>query len=364
MAQRERTQACERAPSSMAREPVEGACALGYAAATTREDAMKLIRLGCVLVVTCALVAVGFRASAQTYPTRPIRLIVADAPGGAPDQLARILSQKLSAALGQQMVVDNRPGAGGVLGADIAAKAPPDGYTLLMSTTAIYAILPNLRKNLSYDAIKDFVPISRVATASNVLVVNNAVPAKNVGELVQLAKDKPGTLNYGSAGVGTPAHLAGEMLNLLADIKVTHIAYKGAAPALQDVIAGNVQFIITSPIAAGAHMDGGRVRALATTGPVRNPSLPSLPTIAETIPGYEITQSWGIVAPAGTPADVVRQLAADIAKVMNEPDVKEQVLRTGAVPAGDTPAEFQAFMAKERQRLGEVISRSGIVLNE
>ena len=310
------------------------------------------------------LVAVSFGAGAQSYPTRPVRLIVADAPGGAPDQLARILAEKVSAGLGQQLVVDNRPGAGGVLGADLAAKAPPDGYTLLMTTTAIYAILPNLKKNLPYDPVKDFVPISRIATASNVLVVNNALPAKNVAELIELAKEKPGVLNYGSAGIGTPAHLAGEMLNLMADIKVTHVPYKGAAPALQDVIAGNVQYIITSPIAAGAHMNSGRVRALATTGAVRNPSLPDLPTVAETVPGYEITQSWGIVAPAGTPPDIMRQLAREIGKAMNLPDVKEQVLKTGAVPAGDTPAEFDAFMAKERQRLGEVITRSGIVLTE
>jgi tripartite-type tricarboxylate transporter receptor subunit TctC len=233
-----------------------------------------------------------------------------------------------------------------------------------MTTTAIYAILPNLRKNLPYDPVKDFVPISRIATASNVLVVNSALPAKNVAELVKLAKEKPGTLNYGSAGVGTPAHLAGEMLNLLADIKVTHVAYKGAAPALQDVIAGTVQYIITSPIAAAAHMNSGRVRALATTGAARNPSLPELPTIAEAVPGYEITQTWGIVAPAGTPGDVVKQLAGDIAKVMNQPNVKERVLGTGAVPAGDTPAELETFMAKERQRLGDIIARSGIVLSE
>ena len=325
---------------------------------------MNVTRLGCFLIAAWSLVAVTFNASAQSYPARPIRLIVADAPGGAPDQLARILSQNLSAVLGQQVVVDNRPGAGGVLGAEIAAKARPDGYTLLMTTTAIYAILPNLRKNLPYDPVKDFVPISRIATASNVLVVNSALPAKNVAELVKLAKEKPGTLNYGSAGVGTPAHLAGEMLNLLADIKVTHVAYKGAAPALQDVIAGTVQYIITSPIAAAAHMNSGRVRALATTGAARNPSLPELPTIAEAVPGYEITQTWGIVAPAGTPGDVVKQLAGDIAKVMNQPNVKERVLGTGAVPAGDTPAELETFMAKERQRLGDVIARSGIVLSE
>ena len=325
---------------------------------------MNVTRLGSFLIAAWSLVAVTFDACAQSYPARPIRLIVADAPGGAPDQLARILSQNLSAVLGQQVVVDNRPGAGGVLGAEIAAKARPDGYTLLMTTTAIYAILPNLRKNLPYDPVKDFVPISRIATASNVLVVNSALPAKNVAELVKLAKEKPGTLNYGSAGVGTPAHLAGEMLNLLADIKVTHVAYKGAAPALLDVIAGTVQYIITSPIAAAAHMNSGRVRALATTGAARNPSLPELPTIAEAVRGYEITQTWGIVAPAGTPGDVVKQLAGDIAKVMNQPNVKERVLGTGAVPAGDTPAELETFMAKERQRLGDVIARSGIVLSE
>ena len=319
---------------------------------------------GWLRLLVWALVAVSLGAAAQTYPTRAVRLIVADAPGGAPDQLARLLAEKLSPALGQQLVVDNRPGAGGVLGADLAAKAPPDGYTLLMTTTAIYAILPNLRKNLPYDPVKDFVSISRIATASNVLVVNNALPAKNVAELVKLAKEKPGVLNYGSAGIGTPAHLAGEMLNLLADIKVTHVPYKGAAPALQDVIAGNVQYIITSPIAAGAHMNSGRVRALATTGATRNPSLPDLPTVAETVPGYEITQSWGIVAPAGTPPEIVRQLASEIGRAMNQPDLKEQVLKTGAVPAGDSPAEFDAFMAKERQRLGEVITRSHIELTE
>ena len=285
-------------------------------------------------------------------------------PGGAPDQLGRLLAQKLSDGLGQQVIVDNRAGAGGVLGAELAAKSPADGYTLLLTTTAIYAILPNLRKDLPYDPVKSFVPISRIATASNVLVVNVDVPAKSVAELVKLAKDKPGVLNYASAGVGTPAHLAGEMLNLLADIKVTHVPYKGAAPALLDVIAGNAQYIITSPIAAGAHMSGGRVRALATTGAERNPSLPDLPTIGSTVPGYEISQTWGIVAPAGTPPEIVKRLSDEIVKAMNLPDVKERVLKTGAVPVGDRPADFEAFMANERQRLGDVIARSGIVLTE
>lgn len=323
---------------------------------------MERLHRGVLLLVVSALCAVG--ASAQPYPNRPIRLIVADSAGGAPDQLGRLVSQKLSDNLGQPVVVDNRAGAGGVLGAEIAAKSAPDGYTLLLTTTAIYAILPNLRKNLPYDPVNDFVPISRIATASNVLVVNNALPAKNIAELVKLAKEKPGALNYASAGVGTPAHLAGEMLNLLADIKVVHVPYKGAAPALTDVIAGNAQYIITSPIAAGAHMTGGRVRALATTGAERNPSLPDLPTIAETVPGYEITQTWGIVAPAGTPPDVASRLNAEIVKVMSQPDVKEKVLATGATPVGDSQAAFEAYMAKERQRLGEVITKRGIVLTE
>lgn len=301
-------------------------------------------------------------ALAQAYPAKPIRLIVADAAGGAPDQLGRVVAQKLSESLGQQVIVDNRPGASGVLGADIAARSSPDGYSLLLTTTAIYAILPNLKKNLPYDPAKDFVPISRIASASNVLVVNASLPAHSISELVQLAKSKPGSINYASAGVGSPAHLAGEMLNLLAGIRLVHVPYKGAAPALVDVIAGNAQLIITSPIAAGGHIQTGRVRALATTGAERNPSLPDLPTIGETVPGYEISQSWGLVAPAGTPASIVKRLSDETAKVLHLPEVKEQVLKTGAVPAGDSAAAFDAFMAAERRRLGDVIAKTGIVL--
>jgi tripartite-type tricarboxylate transporter receptor subunit TctC len=290
------------------------------------------------ILIPIALLAASFGAAAQSYPVRPVRLIVADAAGGAPEQLGRLLAQKLSESLGQQMIVDNRPGAAGALGADIAAKSPADGYTLLLATTAIYAILPGLRKDLPYDPVRDFVPVSRIATASNVLVVNATLPANSVAELVRLAKDKPGTLNYASAGVGSPAHLAGEMLNLLAGIALTHVPYKGAAPALLDVIAGNAQLIITSPIAAGAHMSAGRVRALATTGAQRNPALPELPTIADALPGYEISQSWGVVAPSGTPPAVLRRLNEDIVKAMGLPDMKDRVRKTGAVPAGDQSA--------------------------
>jgi len=322
---------------------------------------MRAPRLGMAVLVPWLLIfSVG--AIAQPYPSKPIRLIVPDATGGSPDQLGRLLAQKMSESIGQQVIVDNRAGAAGVLAAEIAAKAPPDGYTLLMTTTSIYAILPNLRKNLPYDAAKDFVAVSRIATASNVLVVNTSLAANSIPELVKLAKDSPGTLNYASAGIGSPAHLAGEMFNLLAGVKMTHIPYKGAGPGLLDLIAGNAQVMITSPIAAGAHMSGGRVRALATTGAERNPGLPDLPTIADAVPGYEISQSWGIAVPAGTPPDIVRRLNDEIVKAINLPDVKERVLKTGAVPVGDAPAAFDAFIARERERLGEVIRKTGIVL--
>jgi tripartite-type tricarboxylate transporter receptor subunit TctC len=309
-----------------------------------------------------AMLALSTTAFAQGYPTKPVRLIVADAAGGAPDQLGRILAQKLSESMGQQMIVDNRPGAAGVLGADIASKAPADGYTLLLTTTSIYALIPSMKKNMPYDATKDFVAVSRIATASNVLVVNAALPANSVAELIALAKSKPGVYNYASAGIGSPAHLAGEMLNLLAGVKVTHVPYKGAAPGLLDVIAGNPHFIITSPITAAGHMNAGRVRALATTGSQRNPRLPELPTIADTVPGYEISQTWGLAAPAGTPAPVIKRLADETAKAMHLADVKERVLGMGAVPVGDSPAEFQAYIDNERRRLGEVIAKTGIVL--
>ncbi len=311
---------------------------------------------------TLLLATVG--AGAQGFPTRPIKLVVADSAGGSPDQLARLVAEKLSTGLGQAVVVDNRAGASGALGAELVAKSPADGYTLLMTTSAIYALLPNLRKNLPYDPVKDFTSISRIATASNVLVVGATLPVNDIPSLIKLAKEKPGQLNYASAGVGTPAHLAGEMLNLLADIKVTHVPYKGAAPALLDVIAGNAQYLITSPIAASAHLNAGRVRPIATTGAQRSPALPDLPTIGESVPGYEITQSWGLVAPAGTPPAVVARLADEVAKVMQMPDVKEKLRATGALPGGDGPAALDASMAAERKRMGDVIARSGIELKD
>lgn len=315
-------------------------------------------------MMAAATLSMAPAAMAQAYPNKTIRLIVPDAPGGSPDVLGRLLAQKISESLGQAIVVENRPGAAGLLAAEMAARSAPDGYTLFMSTTSIWAILPSVKKNLPYDADNGFIPISRIATASNVLVINPTMPVQSVADLVKLAKASPGSINYASAGIATPAHLAGEMLNLLVDIKMTHVPYKGAAPALLDVISGNVQVILTGPLAAGPHMATGKVRALATTGAQRNPSLPELPTISETVPGYEISQSWGIAVPAGTPAPIVKQLGAEMTKVLALPDVRERITRLGVVPATGGAEEFAAFIAAERKRLSDVIGKAGIVLAE
>lgn len=323
------------------------------------------LRLGGRLLCLLALCG-GFVQTlpAQDFPNRPIRLVVGDAPGGSPDTLGRLLGQKVAESLGQSVLVDNKPGASGILAAEIVAKAPADGHTLLLNTTSLWAILPNLKKSLPYDPIRSFVPITLIATAANVMVINVNHPAKTLKELVQYGKANPGKLNYASAGIASPAHLAGEMLGLYADIRMTHLAYKGAGPALLDVIAGHADFIITSPIAAGPHMANGRVRALGTTGTQRNPSLPELAPMAETVPGYDMSQSWGLSAPAGTPAEVLKVLHAAFDKALKLPDVREKIRSTGAAAMGNTPAEFETFMANERRRLGEVVSKARITLSE
>lgn len=311
----------------------------------------------------CGLLIAALAATAQTYPNKPVRMIVASPPGGAPDILGRAVAQKMGENLGQPVVVDNRAGASGLIGAEMAAKSAPDGYTLFLGTTTLYAILPSVKKNLPYDIRRDFAPVTQIAGASNVLVINPSVAAKSVAELLQLAKAKPGALNYASAGRGTPAHLAGEMINVLAGVNMTHVPYKGAGPALVDVIAGQVQLIITSPIAAGPHISSGKVRALATTGATRNPALPDLPAMAETLPGYEITQWWGLSLPAKTPRAVAERIHTETVKAIHAPDVRERILRTGAAPVGGTAQAFEAFIAAEQQRLGRVIREAKVTLD-
>ena len=289
---------------------------------------------------------------ADAYPSRPIRFLVPGAPGSSQDLLSRILANKLSEQLHQQVVVDPRAGASGLIGIELARVAAPDGYTLVAATTTLFATLPALSTKLSYDPDRDFAPLSRMASVANVMTVNAGLGVDSVADFVKLAKAKPGQLNYGSAGNASPAHLAGAMLNQLAGIQTTHVPYKGAAQALSDVIAGQLQFLITSPLVAMPHAKGGRIRVLATTGAQRDPLIPDLPAVAETLPGYEITQWWGVVIPIRTPKAIADKLHTEIVKALRSPEVSGLLAKQGAMARPESPQEFAAFMRSERLRIG------------
>lgn len=312
---------------------------------------------------TAALLAFAAGASAQNYPTRPIRFLVPSPPGGSPDILARIVGSKLSDQMKQQVIVDNRSGASGVIGVEIVRNAAPDGYTLLLATSTNFASLPALKSKLPYDPDRDFISLSRIAWVANVVTVNANLGANSVADLVKLAKEKPGQLNYGSAGNGSPAHLAGAMFNVLAGVNTTHVPYKGAAPALSDMLAGQIQFLITSPLVAMPHGRAGRIRVLGTTGAQRDPLLPELPPVADTIPGYEIVQWWGVAVPRGTPPAITRRLHKELMTALNAPDVKALMSKNGATPSPESPAGFVAFMKTERDRIANVGRKAGITLD-
>jgi len=262
--------------------------------------------VGALLIPLCA------SAYAADYPQRPIRLIVPFAAGGGLEITARSIGQKLTEKRGQSIVIDNRPGAATIVGSEIAAKASPDGYTLLMITTT-FAINPSLYGKLPYDPVREFAPVTQINSVPNILVVNPSIPAHTVRELIALAKAKPGQLNYASAGSGTSPHLAAELFKTMAGIEMTHIPYKGIPPAVTDVIAGRVTMLMTTTISAAPHVKSGRLRALAITSPKRLAAMPEVPAIGETVPGYEADAFQGMVAPAGVPKEIVRQLADDIA---------------------------------------------------
>jgi tripartite-type tricarboxylate transporter receptor subunit TctC len=314
------------------------------------------------MLVAIATVITAPAMAQSSYPARPIRLIVASPPGGAPDILGRAIAQKLAESFDQQVVVDNRAGASGIIGAELTARAAPDGYTVLLGTTTLLATLPSLKSRLSYDPVRDFAPVTQIAIASNVVVITASIPARTVADLVRLAKVKP--LNFASAGNGTPAHLAGELFNILAGVKMVHVPYKGAGPALTDVIGGQVQLLITSPIAALPHVNSGKLRALATTGATRNPALPDLPTVAETLPGYELTQWWGFCVPAKTPGAIIARLQQETLAALRQPDVRERLAREGAVAVGSAPLEFAAFIAAEKARVAGIIQQAAIPLED
>ena len=299
-------------------------------------------------------------ALAQSYPSRPVRLVVPFPAGGTTDILARAMAEKLSGALGQQFVVDNRPGAGGNIGSDIVAKSQPDGYTLLMGTVGTHAINPSLYPKMPYDHVKDFVPVVLVAGVPNVLVVNPTVPAKTVAELIALAKEKPGTINFASSGNGTSIHLSGELFKLLAGVQIAHVPYKGSAPALTDLIGGQVQIMFDNLPSALPHIKGGKLRALAVTSSKRAPALPDLPTIAESgVAGFEASSWFGILAPAATPRDIVQRINAEANKALHAPDMREKLLAQGAEAVGNSPEFFADTIRTETVKWAKVVKDSG-----
>jgi len=308
--------------------------------------------LGIMLIVALPVLA-------QSYPVKPIRLVLPYPPGGGTDVIARPLAQKLTEQLGQQVIVDNRGGAGGNIGMEFVAKSPADGYTLLFALTAQYAVNPSLYPKLPYDPVRDYAPISLLANAPYLLVVHPALPAKSVAELVALVKARPGQLSYSSSGNGSGAHLAGEMLRSLARVEIVHVPYKGAGPAMPDLIAGQVQLSFITYTAAGPHIKTGRLRALGVTTAKRSPTLPDLPAIGETVAGYDSAVWYGFAAPAGTPPEIVSKLNAEVLRVLAAPDFRSRITLEAVSPIGSTPEEFGSFMRSEIVRWAKVVKDSG-----
>ena len=310
-----------------------------------------------LLLALAALAAPA--AAADDYPSRAIRLIIPFPPGGSNDVVGRIVANQLGQKLGKQVFVDNRAGAGGIVGSDLAAKATPDGYTLLVVSIA-HAVDPWLYKE-PFDPMKDFVPVSIIATGTNVLTVNPAVPAHSVKELLALAKEEPGVLNYASAGIGSFQHLSGELFKLTAEVDIQHVPYKGGGPAMLAVIAGEAQVMFSSIVQTVPSIQSGALRALATGGAEKSPILPDLPTIAEAgVPGYVATNWWGIVAPAGTPHPIVDKLHDAIAELLNSAETKKYLDNEGAAPVRMSSAEFGKFVEAEIAKWGPVVKKAGM----
>jgi len=297
----------------------------------------------------------------QAYPARPIRIVVPFSAGaGVTDIMARLVGQHLSSSIGQQVVIDNRPGGGGIPGTEVVSRATPDGYTLLMTNVAL-AVNPYLYSKLPYDAVKDFVPVTQVNSAPLMLVVHPSVAAKSVKELVAYAKSNPGKLNYGSGGVGSTPHLSGELFKSISGIEAVHVPYKGGAPALSDLVGGQLSFMIENVPGTMPFVRAGKLRALAITSAKRSPLEPALPTMVEAgVPGYEVIGWNGLVAVKGTPPAIVTKLYTEVAKVLRAPEVTQRLTALGAEPVGNTPAEFDAFIKAEMARWGKVIKEKGI----
>jgi tripartite-type tricarboxylate transporter receptor subunit TctC len=299
-------------------------------------------------------------AQSQAYPSKPIRFVVPYPAGGPLDTVARLLGQKVGDSVKQPVIVENKAGAGGNIGADAVAKAPPDGYTILMGAVATHAINPTLYASMPYDAAKDFIPVTQVASTPNVLVVSPSIPANDVREFIAYAKARPGQLNFGSGSTGSAGHLAGELFKVMAGVDMTHVPYKGAAPAMNDLIGGRIQLMFDNLASSLAQVRAGRVKALAVTTAKRSALAPDLPTIAESgLPGFDINTWFGIFVPARTPREVVERLHAEFTRALAAPDVREKMVSLGAEPVGSTPAEFAAYIRSEEAKYARVIKASG-----
>jgi len=318
------------------------------------------MRLRCTAAIAlAALSTAAFSQDAAKYPSRPIRVIVPFAPGGGLDITTRLIGQKLTEKWGQNIVVDTRPGAATIVGTEIASKAAPDGYTLLMITTT-FAINPGLRSKLPYDPFKDFTPITQLNSQPNVIVVAPSFAGKSVKDLIALAKSKPGEMTFASPGAGSAPHLAAEMLQRQAGVNMIHVPYKGIPPAVTDVLGGRVAMLFTTTISAAPHIKAGKLRAVAITSAKRQPSMPDVPTVGETLPGYRAEAFQGMVAPAGVPQAIVNKLAAEVVRIVRLPDVAERFQLDGAEAVGSTPKEFAAFLKAEMQKWSKVIRDAGI----
>ena len=318
---------------------------------------MNCLSLNCLMKAgLLLLLAAAGSAAAQAYPSRTVRIIAPIAPGGATDVFARTLAMHYAEAWGQQVVVDNRPGAGGMIGSELVAKAPPDGYTLLACTTGLFAILPFISNKLPYDPEKDLVPVTQTGALPYIIVLHPSLPSKNVKEFIALAKSRPGEINYASSGIGTASHLSGEYFASAAKINMTHIPYKGTGNAMADLLTGQVVLLFDQPVSSMPHVKAGKLRVLGITSGQRFSTMPDIPTVAEQgLPGFE-TVSWsGICAPGGTPRPVVNRIQSEVSRVLKLPEIRDRLLRDGIEPIGGTPEEFQAHIKREMQKWGKVV---------
>jgi tripartite-type tricarboxylate transporter receptor subunit TctC len=318
-----------------------------------------------IIIALGAALAMAANAAAQSYPGRPITLVVGFAPGGGTDTVARVMQRKLGEYLGQTIVVENRAGAGGIIAADVVAKAAPDGSTILLATIAALAVAPHLNSKLPYNPLRDFAPISMATVSGNVLVVHPSLPARTIAEYVTEANSRPGGLPYGTSGVGSAGNLAGELFRLTAKANLIHVPYKGGGPAMSDLLGGQILSVFASATTAVPQVKAGRLRALGTTSAKRSASMPDVPTIAEQgYPGYEATNWYAFVAPAKTPKDIVVRLNREIVKTLRDPETHDAIFKQGEEPTPSTPEELAQHMAREYATWGRVIKEAGIPVEQ